>query len=82
MAIATYLILVWRFLEVKVKRFVDLGCGNGLLVYILNDQGFVGYGIDMRSRKIWNNEHYAKLNIFLKETTVNPQHDSFDECDW
>jgi tRNASer (uridine44-2'-O)-methyltransferase len=38
-AIASYLILAWRHFKVDVKYFVDLGCGNGLLVYILNDQG-------------------------------------------
>lgn len=37
--IACYLILAWRYFKCDVKCFVDLGCGNGLLVYILNDQG-------------------------------------------
>ena len=46
-SIATYLILMWNHLKYKVKCFVDMGCGNGLLVYILNDQGFNGYGIGM-----------------------------------
>lgn len=39
--IACYLILAWRHLKTNVKCFVDLGCGNGLLVYILNDQGLI-----------------------------------------
>lgn len=39
--IACYLILAWRHLKANVKCFVDLGCGNGLLVYILNDQGLI-----------------------------------------
>ncbi|OLY85034.1 putative tRNA (uracil-O(2)-)-methyltransferase [Smittium mucronatum] len=40
--------------EKKKPTFVDLGCGNGLLVYILNCEGFLGYGIDQSSRKIWS----------------------------
>ncbi|KAL2269435.1 hypothetical protein VTJ83DRAFT_1619 [Remersonia thermophila] len=35
--------------------FVDIGCGNGLLVYILNQEGFRGWGFDARSRKSWAN---------------------------
>ncbi|KAF2737540.1 DUF1613-domain-containing protein [Polyplosphaeria fusca] len=34
--------------------FVDIGCGNGLLVYILNDQGWHGWGFDARRRKTWD----------------------------
>lgn len=51
-AIATYLILLW---DKKPQKFVDLGCGNGLLVYIMNSEGHDGIGIDVRSRKIWEN---------------------------
>lgn len=41
-SIACYLILAWRHFNLRPKCFVDLGCGNGLLVYILNDQGYNG----------------------------------------
>lgn len=37
-----------------MQRFVDLGCGNGLLVYILNSEGHKGVGFDIRRRKIWD----------------------------
>ena len=43
-AIATYLLVLWE-LEREEKNlkslqsFVDLGCGNGLLVHILNSEG-------------------------------------------
>lgn len=50
-AIAAYLCLLWN--EEKVT-FVDLGCGNGLLVHILSCEGYNGFGIDIRSRKIWS----------------------------
>jgi tRNASer (uridine44-2'-O)-methyltransferase len=33
--------------------FVDIGCGNGLLVYILNAEGWQGWGFDARRRKTW-----------------------------
>jgi tRNASer (uridine44-2'-O)-methyltransferase len=33
--------------------FVDIGCGNGLLVYILISEGYPGYGFDARERKTW-----------------------------
>jgi tRNASer (uridine44-2'-O)-methyltransferase len=81
-SIATYMILAWRHLNTKVKCFVDLGCGNGLLVYILNDQGYNGYGIDMRKRKIWSNESYSKANIKLIESTIDPRSSIFEDCDW
>ncbi|KAF1993346.1 DUF1613-domain-containing protein, partial [Amniculicola lignicola CBS 123094] len=34
--------------------FVDVGCGNGLLVYILNREGWPGTGFDARARKTWD----------------------------
>lgn len=58
-AIAAYLLLLWekeRF-EKKtnnLQSFLDLGCGNGLLVYILFNEGHRGLGIDLRRRKIWD----------------------------
>ena len=33
--------------------FVDVGCGNGLLVYLLNEEGWHGWGFDARRRKTW-----------------------------
>ncbi|WFD27990.1 tRNA(Ser) (uridine(44)-2'-O)-methyltransferase [Malassezia nana] len=33
--------------------FVDVGCGNGLLVHLLTQEGYRGYGVDGRSRKSW-----------------------------
>ena len=57
LAIASYLIILWEQADNNCSRkkasFVDLGCGNGLLVYILNGEGHPGYGIDLRKRKIW-----------------------------
>ncbi|KAI7533778.1 DUF1613-domain-containing protein [Hortaea werneckii] len=33
--------------------FVDIGCGNGILVYILLAEGYLGWGFDARQRKTW-----------------------------
>ena len=33
--------------------FVDIGCGNGILVYILLAEGYEGWGFDARERKTW-----------------------------
>jgi tRNASer (uridine44-2'-O)-methyltransferase len=78
-AIACYLILTWRHFNLNVQRFVDLGCGNGLLVYILNDQGFGGYGVDMRARKIWSNRLFVDGKVKLVEQTVEPKSSDFLE---
>lgn len=55
-AIATYLLLIWENQENHTGKqtFVDLGCGNGLLVYILTKEGHNGIGIDVRKRNIWD----------------------------
>lgn len=58
-AIATYLLLLWQLERERLKitekqSFLDLGCGNGLLVHILNSEGHPGLGIDLRRRKIWD----------------------------
>ena len=33
--------------------FVDIGCGNGVLVYVLLQEGYHGWGFDARKRKTW-----------------------------
>lgn len=37
----------------RKQTFVDLGCGNGLLTFLLVSEGYEGYGIDIADRKIW-----------------------------
>lgn len=34
--------------------FVDIGCGNGVLVFILLSEGYQGWGFDVRRRKSWS----------------------------
>ena len=60
--------------------FVDIGCGNGLLVYILLSEGYTGWGFDARQRKTWSifpqpiqDRLYQRLlvpDIFLASTTT------------
>ncbi|BES95513.1 Predicted AdoMet-dependent methyltransferase [Nesidiocoris tenuis] len=76
-AIATYLILLWQR---QPKKFVDLGCGNGLLVHILNSEGHRGCGIDVRRRKIWDS--YPPSSVLKEETIVPTLEYRFPGVDW
>ncbi|CAH2073482.1 unnamed protein product, partial [Iphiclides podalirius] len=86
-AIATYLLLLWDEKQTsqsehtkKAVNFVDVGCGNGLLVYILTKEGHRGLGVDVRKRKIWD---MYEDNINLQENTVTPENlQMFAEYDW
>lgn len=64
-AIASWLVALWELeraqnqessmeQQTKKQTFVDLGCGNGLLTHILNEEGHQGTGIDIISRKVWD----------------------------
>ncbi|XP_030018666.1 putative tRNA (uracil-O(2)-)-methyltransferase [Sphaeramia orbicularis] len=73
-AIATYLLVLWA--EERAEKdldapqtFVDLGCGNGLLVHILTNEGHSGRGIDVRRRKIW--DMYGPQTL-LEEKAITP----------
>ncbi|XP_053560153.1 probable tRNA (uracil-O(2)-)-methyltransferase [Bombina bombina] len=84
-AIATYLLILWeedrelKNLSEK-QTFVDLGCGNGLLVHILSNEGHHGRGIDVRKRNIW--DMYGPQTI-LQESAIMPNDDYlFPNTDW
>lgn len=40
--------------RVEFPGFVDIGCGNGVLVDILLKEGYKGYGFDARKRMTWS----------------------------
>ncbi|KAK0282291.1 tRNA(Ser) Um(44) 2'-O-methyltransferase [Friedmanniomyces endolithicus] len=40
--------------RVVFPGFVDIGCGNGVLTYILLSEGYRGWGFDARERKTWS----------------------------
>uniref|UniRef100_S4RR13 tRNA (uracil-O(2)-)-methyltransferase n=1 Tax=Petromyzon marinus TaxID=7757 RepID=S4RR13_PETMA len=84
-AIASYLLVLWE--EERAERglegrqsFVDLGCGNGLLVHILASEGHPGRGIDVRKRKIWD---WYGAETILEECAITPGDDFlFTDVDW
>ena len=85
--IAAYILLLWKLQrqnesweEDKRQTFVDLGCGNGLLVYILTMEGHTGVGYDIRKRNIWS---WYPETVKLEEKTIIPSLDiSFSDVDW
>jgi tRNASer (uridine44-2'-O)-methyltransferase len=52
--------------------FVDIGCGNGVLVYILNSEGYTGWGFDARRRKTWDTFPFD-VQQHLKELLLVPR---------
>nr|XP_054109494.1 probable tRNA (uracil-O(2)-)-methyltransferase isoform X1 [Callithrix jacchus] len=84
-AIAAYLLILWE--EERAERgltarqsFIDLGCGNGLLVHILSSEGHPGRGIDVRRRKIW--DMYGPQTR-LEEDAITPNDKTlFPDVDW
>ncbi|KAF4549990.1 putative AdoMet-dependent methyltransferase-like protein [Elsinoe fawcettii] len=55
----------------RFPGFVDIGCGNGLLVYLLRMEGYEGRGFDVRERKSWG--HYPEnVREGLREMTLVP----------
>lgn len=55
LGIAAFLIELWgdMYGDAEFPGFVDIGCGNGLLVHILREEGYTGWGFDARERKSW-----------------------------
>ena len=83
LGIASYLMTLWKC-EPRPLRFADVGCGNGLLVYILTKEGFHGTGFDLRRRKIWD-FFDAQDGCQLKVNTISPSPsnlDQFSDYDW
>lgn len=69
LAITAFLIELWRMMygvapakenpteqneTTKSPGFVDMACGNGVLVYVLLMEGYLGWGFDARRRKSWS----------------------------
>ena len=53
-SLTAFLILLWSQNRGKETKFVDIGCGNGVLAYLLIMEGYEGHGFDARRRKSWN----------------------------
>lgn len=69
LAITAFLIELWRMMygvapakenpneentTARFPGFVDMACGNGVLVYVLLMEGYSGCGFDARRRKSWS----------------------------
>ena len=68
LSIAAFLIELWRQMygvqsswerldptvSKKFPGFVDIACGNGVLVYVLLKEGYKGWGFDARRRRTWD----------------------------
>ncbi|EDQ91855.1 uncharacterized protein MONBRDRAFT_23080 [Monosiga brevicollis MX1] len=89
--IATFLILLFRRVaELEAEqgqapanftyKFVDLGCGNGLLCWLLAQEGFRGLGLDLQRRRIWDR---FDADVELLETAVDPKYGlTYPSCEW
>ncbi|CAF9911274.1 tRNA(Ser) Um(44) 2'-O-methyltransferase [Imshaugia aleurites] len=60
--------------------FVDIGCGNGVLVDTLLREGYTGWGFDARRRKTWNTfdkpiQNQLKEMILVPQPLFELQHD-------
>nr|ODN92317.1 hypothetical protein L204_05416 [Cryptococcus depauperatus CBS 7855] len=53
------------------RGFVDVGCGNGLLVHILVSEGYHGIGYDLHPRETWPLYPVATQKA-LTELAINP----------
>ncbi|KAJ2801756.1 tRNA(Ser) Um(44) 2'-O-methyltransferase, partial [Coemansia furcata] len=78
-AIASWMVCLWQQDSENLRpTFVDLGCGNGLLVDLLTAEGYVGYGVDQCSRKVWS--HYGQA-VDLRAQTLEP-YEYIADVDW
>lgn len=57
--------------------FVDIGCGNGVLVDVLNREGYDGWGFDARKRKTWST-FSGEIQSHLQERILIP-HPFFEQ---
>ncbi|OJJ38209.1 hypothetical protein ASPWEDRAFT_179797 [Aspergillus wentii DTO 134E9] len=58
--------------DTRFPGFVDVACGNGVLVYVLLLEGYHGWGFDARNRKTWKIfPEFVKER--LKETIYIPK---------
>ena len=83
LGIAAFLIELWKDMyhsskngavneDLRFPGFVDIGCGNGVLVDVLLREGYPGWGFDARRRKTWGtfDENIQKQ---VKELILIPQ---------
>lgn len=90
LAIAAFLITLWSdmYPPAAFPGFVDIGCGNGLLVHLLLREGYPGWGFDARARKSWTQYQLSSpsapsgraLQQRLLLPSILPPHDDDSAC--
>lgn len=87
LAIAAFVIELWRslygippkcevsnpFNAVEFPGFVDMACGNGVLVYVLLMEGYSGVGFDARRRTSWKNFPEFIQNCLMEKVFIPKQ---------
>lgn len=70
LGIAAFLLELWdnMYKDSEFPGFVDIGCGNGLLVYLLTQEGYPGSGFDARARKSWSQYKTTAPDTTMTET--------------
>ena len=90
LGIAAFLIELWREMYsghdeanrddlTEFPGFVDIGCGNGVLVDVLLREGYCGWGFDARRRKTWDTfdesiQPHVKEMILIPQPLLETQH--------
>ncbi|KIW57146.1 hypothetical protein PV05_05738 [Exophiala xenobiotica] len=72
LSIAAFVIELWKqmYTPDTFPGFVDIACGNGVLSYVLIQEGYQGRGFDARRRKSWA---VLGMNDHLDEMICVPQ---------
>lgn len=86
MGIAAYLCALWEKERreeglTEKQTFLDCGCGNGFLVYLLIMEGHEGIGIDLQKRNIWD-QYPEKVRASLRHEELDPQTFDCSKWDW
>ena len=53
----------WIKINISPKKVVDIGCGPGMLVYSLREQGITAFGYDNDNR-VNNKEYLKQISLF------------------
>lgn len=86
MSIAAYLCALWEVEREeegtdRLQTFIDCGCGNGFLVYLLISEGHKGVGIDLRKRDIWD-RYPEHVTASLRNEYLDPLSFDCSSFDW
>lgn len=63
------------------QSFVDLGCGNGFLTYLLIAEGYPGKGYDIQRRGIWD-KYPPEVTACLVQEKIDPETYTCPDVDW